>query len=110
MNPYLIFIFGAVAGGAAVWITTSLIRANGRIDADAAKEKGLVEKQTEEKKRNKEAILGILDTQSPLTNNHVEQLLGISDATATRYLEELVNTNRLERFGAAHQPEYRPKT
>ena len=50
---------------------------------------GLIEKQRREKEQDKRAILGILETQTPLTNNHIEQLLGISDATATRYLEEL---------------------
>lgn len=106
MNPYLIFILGAVAGGAMVWITTSLIRANGRIDADAAKEKGFVEKQVEEKKRNKEAILGILETQSPLTNNHVEQLLGVSDATATRYLDELEKEGKVRQVGTTGRHVY----
>ena len=59
----------------------------------------LIEKQAEEKRRNKEAILGILETQSPLTNNHVEQLLGISDATAERYLQELENEGKVRQVG-----------
>ncbi len=81
---------------------TSLIRANGRIKDDAVKEgeRGLtVERQTKEKEENKQRILGILETQSPLTNNHVEQLLGVSDATATRYLDELEKEGKIRQVG-----------
>src|SRR3989344_542111 len=100
---FLIFIFGAVAGGLAAWVFLSLIRANRRIDNDngVAGEKGpgLIEGQAKEKEENKLRILGILETQSPLTNNHIEQLLGISDATATRYLEELEKEGRIRQVG-----------
>ena len=64
------------------------------------KNKSLIKQQAEEKKRNKEAIVGILETQTPLTNNHIEQLLGISDATATRYLEELEQERKIRQVGA----------
>ena len=84
-----IFIFGAIAGGLAVW---AFLVARG-------KGPGLIDRQAEEKKRNKEQILGILETQHPLTNNHVEQLLGISDATATRYLEELEREGKVRQVG-----------
>ena len=60
---------------------------------------GLVEKQAKEKEENKKRILGILKTQSPLTNNHIEQLLGISDATATRYLDELEKEGHIRQVG-----------
>ncbi|MEK7500759.1 MAG: DUF2897 family protein [Patescibacteria group bacterium] len=78
MNQILIFVIGVVVGGIAVWLATKKNKVSSK--------KGLLEKQTEEKRRNKEAILGLLETQSPLTNNQVEQLLGVSDATAERYL------------------------
>ncbi|MBI2063989.1 MAG: DUF977 family protein [Candidatus Yanofskybacteria bacterium] len=61
--------------------------------------KSIIKTQAEEKKRNKEQILGLLETQHPLTNNHVEQLLGISDATATRYLEELEREGKVRQVG-----------
>ncbi len=122
MTSFLIFIFGAITGGLAVWITTSLIRANKRIDTDAAHEKelltpleskpltGLVEKQAKEKEENKRRILGILETQTPLTNNHVEQLLGISDATATRYLDELEKEGRVRQVGKTWRHVFYEKT
>lgn len=61
--------------------------------------RGLIDRQAQEKEENKRRILGILETQSPLTNNHVEQLLGISDATATRYLEELEKEGLVRQVG-----------
>src|SRR3989344_7551533 len=108
MNSFLIFIFGVVTGGLAVWIFLSLIRANRRTDDTATehKEVGLIDRQTEEKKLNKKAILGILETQHSLTNNHVEQLLGISDATATRYLEELEKEGRIRQVGKTGRQVY----
>ena len=100
MNSFLIFILGVAVGAAAARIISSLIRANRRIDAGMAKDsEPLIEKQAREKEENKKKILGILETQSPLTNNHIEQLLGISDATATRYLEELEKEGRVRQVG-----------
>lgn len=65
------------------------------------KGENLIEKQAREKEENKQQILGLLETQSPLTNNNVEQLLGISDATATRYLEELEKEGKVKQVGDA---------
>ncbi len=75
----------------------------------ATAQKGLLEKQAEEKRRNKEAILGLLETQSPLTNNQVEQLLGVSDATAERYLQELEQAGRIRQAGKTGGPVYYEK-
>lgn len=104
----LIFIFGTVVGGLAVWIFLSLIRTNKRVDDDVARNKapGLIESQAKEKEENKKRILGILETQSPLTNNHIEQLLGISDATATRYLEELEKEGHVRQIGKTGRQVY----
>ena len=63
------------------------------------KKNGLIKTQAEEKRWGKEAILGILETQTPLTSNHVEQLLGVSDATATRYLDELERESKICQVG-----------
>ena len=101
MNQFLIFIIGFLAGGAAVWF---ILKFSGK-----KKKIGLIQRQAEEKKRDKEAILGILETQHPLTNNHIEQLLGISDATATRYLEELEKEGKIRQVGATGRGVYYEK-
>lgn len=101
MNQILIFVLGMAAGAAVVkWLDFQKKNKDGK----AEKTKGnLIEQQAEEKRQNKEAILGILETQSPLTNNHVEQLLGVSDATAERYLQELEKEGRVRQVGKTGQ-------
>ena len=110
MNQILIFILGAVAVGIIVKLLDSRLPASpagrrvnykegGGDDKKGESKESLIEKQAEEKRQNKEAILGILETRHPLTNNHVEQLLGISDATATRYLEELEKEGKIRQVG-----------
>lgn len=91
MNLILIFIAGVVGGviGIKVW----------GLWKQREVKRGLIDRQAREKEENKRRILGILETQSPLTNNHVEQLLGISDATATRYLEELEKEGLVRQVG-----------
>lgn len=61
--------------------------------------KDLISKQQEEKERNKQAIYKLLETNSPLTNNDVEKMLGISDATATRYFDELEKDGKVRQVG-----------
>lgn len=97
MNLFLIFIAGVVGGviGMKLWGCGAKKDAGGNGEA----KDGLIARQAREKERNKRSILGILETQSPLTNNHIEQLLGISDATATRYLEELEKEGRVRQVG-----------
>ena len=91
MKLLIIFILGLVVGGAGVWLFFKFKNRKKKI--------GLIEKQRREKEQDKKAILGILETQTPLTNNHIEQLLGISDATATRYLEELEKEGLVRQVG-----------
>ena len=60
---------------------------------------GLIERQKREKEAHKASILELFKTTTPLTNNHIEQMLGISDATATRYLEELEKEGKVRQVG-----------
>ena len=59
----------------------------------------LSQTQREEKAERKQKILGLLARQSSLTNNQIEELLGVSDATATRYMEELEQEGRVRQVG-----------
>ncbi|MBI2086660.1 MAG: hypothetical protein HYT69_00570 [Candidatus Zambryskibacteria bacterium] len=67
--------------------------------ASKKQEVGFISKQQEEKKRNKQAIFELLETNHPLTNNDVEVMLGISDATATRYFDELEKEGKVRQVG-----------
>lgn len=73
----------------------------------SAKETG--PNRTERKEENKQEILTLLETQHPLTNNQVEQKLGISDATVTRYFEELEKEGKVRQVGKTGRSVYYEK-
>jgi predicted HTH transcriptional regulator len=60
---------------------------------------GLISEQAEDKKRNLEKILARLSENPKISNDDVQQLLGVSDATATRYLEELELWGHIRQVG-----------
>ncbi|GEM_PF-2055432 len=126
MTQILIFLFGAVVGGVVVWVATKkgarslgvtrddrsgndneteILRLRPQDDGGGDDNKGggagvgLIERQKQEKEANKRAILGLLETQGPLINNHVEQMLGIPESTVTRYFEELEHEGLVRQVG-----------
>lgn len=96
MNNIIIEIVALVVGVIIGWVLKSaVIYLSGK-----EKKKTLIEKQAEEKKNNKEAILGLMETgNQPLTNNHVEQMLGIPESTVTRYFDELEKEGKVRQVG-----------
>ncbi|MBL4644698.1 MAG: winged helix-turn-helix transcriptional regulator [Candidatus Pacebacteria bacterium] len=91
---YLLLIIVAVAG-----IALGLYIAR-------KKSGNLLPTQTKAKIRNKEDILEFLHTNKRITNNEVEKLLSVSDATATRYLDELENQRKIEQIGTTGHAVY----
>ena len=75
-----IFLLGILIGG----IIIAVIQ-----DQKTVHDPELVEQASAEKVVRKKKILNIFETKDFLVNNDVEVLLGVSDATATRYLDEL---------------------
>ncbi len=55
-----------------------------------------------------EKIIEFAKHKKSITNNDAQLLLGVSDATATRYLSELVKTGKLKRVGKQKRPTYEP--
>ena len=53
----------------------------------------------QQKTQGKERILKELQDKGKITNNDVEKLLGVSDATATNYLQELEDENKIKQIG-----------
>ena len=51
------------------------------------------------KENRKSQILELFKTKEELTNNDIEKFLAVSDATATRYLDELEKEGIIEVFG-----------
>ena len=59
----------------------------------------LVKKQAVEKEKNMRRILKLLEGNNKATNDDVEKLLGVSNATAERYLNELEKEGVLRQIG-----------
>ncbi len=69
-----------------------------------------LEKLQFRKKSRLDKIVELAQKKGSIVNNDVEMLLKVSDATATRYLHELVEKGRLKRTGAQKRPQYEPAT
>jgi len=62
-----------------------------------AKQRSNARQQKKEERKSK--ILELFKTQTEITNNDAEKLLGVSDATITRYFDELKKEGKIEAFG-----------
>lgn len=60
---------------------------------------GLISEQSKKKDENKERILEFLRNNEKVTNNDAERLLEVSDATATRYMDELEKEGKIRQIG-----------
>ena len=56
-------------------------------------------KRRDTKQKNLDKIMTELEKRGKITNDGVEKLLRCSDATATRYLEELIKQGKIKRVG-----------
>lgn len=64
-----------------------------------AKEIGEREKHPAPSAQNEAKVLKFVKTNGKITNNDVEELLGVSDSTAQRYLQKMVDENLLKQNG-----------
>jgi len=83
---YLILIIVAVAG---IGLGVYFARGND----------GLIGKQAKKKAGNKNNILAFMRENGKVANNDIEKLLGVSDATATRYMDELEKEQKVRQIG-----------
>lgn len=60
----------------------------------------------EKKEENKKRILELFESKSKITNNEVENLLGVSDSTVGRYLDELEEERKIKQVGETGQSVY----
>jgi Fic family protein len=63
------------------------------------KDTSLNPEQVQQKEENLARSLGLARERGEITNNDIEQLLGISNATAERYLHELESRGHLVQIG-----------
>lgn len=77
------------------------------LKSEQAKKKVVYQsRQQKEKQENKEKILELFNKETKITNNDIEKLLNVSDATATRYLNELEKENKIEQIGKTGRSVY----
>jgi predicted HTH transcriptional regulator len=63
------------------------------------RKESLIFGQAKRKQKNKQKILEYFQTNDKVTNNDIEKLLSVSDATATRYLNELEKEQKIRQIG-----------
>ena len=100
----LIFLVGLV--GVYVGRTFAIRRGMGKRKDAYNRATTAVEKR---KRKAKDKILTLFAKQEHITNNDVEKLLDVSDATATNYLQELEEEKRIVQHGAEGRGVYYTK-
>jgi Fic family protein len=60
---------------------------------------GYLSESMKQKQKNLEKIRAYIKTRSQVTNNAIEHLLGVSDATVIRYLDELEKEGLIKQIG-----------
>ncbi len=105
MQTLFIFLLGAVVGW---WVgkrntdtTTPPFGHPSSTEEGIQKPEALIERQAREKRENKEKVFALVRERGEATNADVERLLGVSDATATRVLDELEKEGALRQVGAS---------
>lgn len=89
---YLVLIIVAIAG---IALGMYIARRNANT--------GFIAKQMEQKSENKQKILAFVQEHGKIQNNDVEKLVGVSNATAERYLNELETEGKLTQHGTIGQ-------
>ena len=97
MSLFLIFFFGFIIGGVIVWLI--------RRDKTSLKNPSF-----EEAEKNRKKIIEYFESRGRVSNNEIEELLGVSDSTATRYLDELEKKELIRQVGKTGRSVYYEKT
>lgn len=84
------FIFGLILGAVVVKVLDFRRRGNEKLSNP---------EQSEHKAKNLEKVMAMAREKGEIQNDDVQYALGVSDATATRYLEELEKSGKLTQSG-----------
>ena len=93
MNIFIVFIVGML--GVVVGMFLATRQRSRRIAALTMHNR----QASARKEKRKEKIITLFKDKKRITNNDVESLLGVSDATATRYLQELEEVGTVRQRG-----------
>jgi len=88
-----------VAGILAVFSIGILHNALGRVWGAARNKNPHIARQQKAKEEGKQKILKLFREKEEIRNDDVEKMLGVSDATATNYLEELEVEDKIYQVG-----------
>lgn len=99
----VIFILFWIAVGAGIYWLLKKVQSSTRDDFSG---NPINPEQIQKRRENLDKILNLAKNQSRISNSDVQALLGVSDPTATRYLEYLVNLGKLSRVGERGQSVY----
>ncbi len=75
-----------------------------------AEKESKAREDVEKKRENLEKVRQIFSGQGRVANDDVEKLLGVSDATATRYLDDLEKEGLIRQIGRTGKHVYYEKT
>jgi len=100
------------------WKVSEIVSILKKIDENTKKDQkkelaagpDIVEKQAREQKENQKKVREYFKTQSRATNDDIQRILGVSDATATRYLEALEKEGLIRQVGGKGRGVYYEKT
>lgn len=111
MTKFLILIVGAAVGFAVARIATPATKVGARNDKTRkVKKRGAIKSKIKIKKANEQKLLALLKNKSKIRNDEVEKFLGVSDATAERYLDELEAKGVIRQVGRTGRNVYYQKT
>jgi len=85
------FIAGLLAGGIIAWVVRGFLKTTKKISS--------VGSRSRRKAENKQKILIELKRVDKIRNDDVQSLLGVSDATAERYLSEIEASGAIVQVG-----------
>ena len=105
---YLILIIVLIAG-----IVLGIYLGRRRERGDKGKSSDaepLIERQAREKEEHKQKIMEFFESREQAANDDIEVLLGVSNATTERYLDELEEEGRLTQIGRTGRSVYYKKS
>ena len=69
----------------------------------ASRNRMAISRQSKEKQKNKDKVFAFVRKNRKVKNGDVEKMLGVSDATAERYLDELEKEGKIKQVGKIGQ-------
>jgi len=97
MTSIRYFILGFVVAIVIIYLIKQRVRKGGV--ADRADDRVINPEQVAKRKENLGQIIGFLANRGQIANDDVQKLLGVSNATAERYLNELEQQEKIEQVG-----------